>query len=114
MANNIMEYKGYQAEVEFDVDDGLLYGKVMDINDSIIFEIERQSMAMDTFIKVIDEYLTFCDENNKEPAKPYKGVFNVRISSVLHRQAVQQSRRDGITLNAFVEKAIVNAVENRL
>ncbi len=111
--NNVVEYKGYQAVIEFSAEDLTLFGKVMDIDDKIVFEIDDPSNAMSIFKEVIEDYLSFCQENSKEPCKPYKGVFNVRISPSLHKKAVQLSRKKNISLNAFVELAIKNYIEKK-
>lgn len=113
MAKNILEYKGYQSIIEFSAEDMTLFGRVLDIDDKIIFEIENPNDALSVFKEVIDEYLEFCEENDKEPCKPYKGSFNVRVSPDLHKGAVQKARRMGITLNALVEKAIRNEVDKQ-
>ena len=68
--NNILTHKGYQAVIEFSVEDMLLFGKVLDIDDKIIFEIDDPAKTESIFHKVIDDYLEFCKENDKEPCKP--------------------------------------------
>jgi len=40
-----------------------------------------------SFEAAIDDYLALCEEKGIEPDKPFKGSFNVRIGSQLHRQA---------------------------
>ena len=54
----------------------------------------------------VDEYLAFCKEVGKEPEKEYKGTFNVRIESSLHRRLAMYASRMGESLNSTVEKAI--------
>lgn len=104
--SNVIEYNGYQAIIEYSAEDAVLFGKVMDIDDKIIFEINDPSETKVIFKEVIDDYLEICKENSKEPCKTYKGVFNVRISPTLHKKAVQAARRLNITLNSFVESVI--------
>lgn len=110
MAVNIIEYKGYQAELIFSQEDSCFYGKVLDVEDSIIFEIDDASKTYEIFKDAIDDYIEFCKETNQEPCKPYSGKFNTRISPDLHKKAVQKARAEGETLNTFVEKAIENRV----
>ena len=56
------------------------------------------------FLQSVDLYLQDCLELGKEPNKPFKGVFNVRIGEELHREAtiIAGDR----SLNAFVTEAI--------
>jgi len=51
-----------------------------------------------------------CKEAGKEPQKSYKGSFNIRISPELHRTAAVIASKEGISLNAFVERAIFDEV----
>ncbi|MBP3359628.1 MAG: type II toxin-antitoxin system HicB family antitoxin [Clostridia bacterium] len=61
--------------------------KIIGITDSISFEGDSVNSLIEDFHSAVDEYLEFCAENNKEPQQQYKGIFNVRISPKLHRQA---------------------------
>ena len=64
------------------------------------------------FAEAVEDYLLLCKEAGKEPQKAYKGSFNVRISPELHKEAVMLASRKGISLNAFVEKTIYEAVNS--
>jgi predicted HicB family RNase H-like nuclease len=62
------------------------------------------------FHTAVDEYLQFCAAKGKEPEKPFKGSFNVRISSELHRKLAIAASSRGISLNTLVEDAIQQSV----
>lgn len=104
--SNILEYKGYHTKVEFDSEDMLLSGKIEGINDLVTFECEDIKDVEREFHEAVDDYLVFCREVGKEPEKEYKGTFNVRISSELHKSLARLAFQNGDTLNASVEKAI--------
>ena len=104
--SNIIEYKGYLSKIEYSAEDGLLFGKLDGIRDHIDFYTEDPKMIEAEFRSAVDDYLEFCEEVGKEPNKPYKGSFNVRISPELHKKAAQKAVRDNESLNKFVEKAI--------
>lgn len=55
--NNIIEYNGYQAVIEYSAEDATLFGKVMDIDDRILFEIEEPCKAKEVFKDVIEDYI---------------------------------------------------------
>ena len=40
MKNNILQYKGYHAKIEFDSEEFVLRGKIEGINDLVDFECE--------------------------------------------------------------------------
>lgn len=97
-------YKGYQASVEFD--DGSLFVKVLHIDDVLVAECDRASEAEAVSRDLIDAYLADCEEEGREPAKPYKGSFNVRISPDLHKRAAMSAAAEGLSLNGWIGHAI--------
>lgn len=114
--NNMLEYKGYHAKIEFDKEDMLLTGEVFGIRDSLNFHASSVEEIEEVFHQSIDNYLEFCAEIGKTPDREFKGSFNVRIDQDLHREAAFDADREGMTLNQYVENAIraaVNKTEGR-
>ncbi len=64
-------YKGYSAELEIDVDAGVLGGAVTGIRDVIHFEGNTVQEAEQAFHDSVDEYLEWCRELGEAPEKPY-------------------------------------------
>lgn len=108
--DNLMEYKGYHAKIEFSADDNILVGRVLGINDVIAFDGESIQELSDAFHESIDDYLTTCAELGKSPDKEYKGTFNVRIQPELHKKAVIKAESQNISLNQFIQQAIEHEV----
>ncbi len=106
--SNIMNYKGYTGSVEFSEADGVFYGKVMGIRALISYEGETAKELVDDFHGAVDDYLSLCEDEGKEPEKAYKGSFNVRISPELHRNAAIFAAAHQMSLNSFVENAVSN------
>jgi predicted HicB family RNase H-like nuclease len=98
--------KSYTGSVEFSEEDAVFHGKVIGIKALISFEGDSVSAITRDFNKAIDEYLHFCVAKGKEPERPFKGSFNVRISSELHRKLAIAASSRGVSLNALVEDAI--------
>ena len=111
--NNIMEYKGYVGTVEFSEKDMIFYGKVMGIRALISYEGTTAHELIDDFHGAVEDYLTLCEAEGKEPEKAYKGSFNVRISHELHKQAAIFATTHGISLNSFVENALRTSLVNQ-
>jgi predicted HicB family RNase H-like nuclease len=103
-----MKYKGYEATVEFDEEDRLFVGRVMNTRDVIAFDGSSVDELEQSFHAAIDEYLQDCQTIGKTPDKPFSGRFNLHISPELHRQAATQAEKKGISLNALVELALQN------
>ena len=72
-----INYKGYQASVEYD--DGTLFVKVLHIDDLLVAECDSASDAPKALADLVDAYLDDCAELGREPTKPFKGTFNVRV-----------------------------------
>ena len=108
--NNYLNYKGYAGSVEFSEEDAVFHGKVVGIKALISFEGDSVATLTEDFHNAVDEYLDFCVENGKEPEKPFKGSFNVRIGAELHRKAAMAANAMGISLNSYVEDAIRRTV----
>ena len=108
--NDILEYKSYYAEVHFNSDDEVFYGKIIGINDLVSFEGTTVKELKREFQEAVEDYLLTCKELGKDPEKTYKGTFNVRISSELHRQAARHAILKNMTLNEFVRHAIDSLV----
>ncbi|MDJ0635017.1 MAG: type II toxin-antitoxin system HicB family antitoxin [Xenococcaceae cyanobacterium MO_188.B29] len=102
-----MNYKGYEATVEFDDEDRLFVGRVINTRDVIVFDGLSVDELEQSFHTVIDEYLEDCKSLGKTPDKPFSGRFNLRISSELHRKAAIKASKEGISLNTLVEQALL-------
>lgn len=112
--SEFLEYKKYYGSVQFSAEDEVFYGKIADINDLVTFEGTTVKQLKNAFHEAVDDYLETCKEIGKEPEKPYKGSFNIRISPDLHRQAAQQAMLNGVSLNDFVKSAIDKMIKTPL
>jgi predicted HicB family RNase H-like nuclease len=104
--NDIMQYKDYLASVHYSSEDDVFYGKVLGINDLINFEGSSVRALKKSFQEAIEDYITTCEEAGKDPNKSYKGTFNVRIPTQLHKEAALFAATNNISLNDFVKTAI--------
>jgi len=107
---NSLSYKGFYGSVEFSDEDNLFFGRIIGINDRITYEGDSVKSLRKDFNAAVNEYLNTCAELGKEPEKPYKGSFNVRIDPTLHKQLVLYSTSQGKSLNSVVAEAITNYV----
>lgn len=104
--DNVLRYKDYIGTLEYSEEDGVFYGKVIGIRSLISYEGEDAKSLIRDFHEAVDAYILLCEETGEEPEKPYKGGFNVRLTPELHKQAAVYSLQHGLSLNAFVKKAI--------
>lgn len=104
--SDLLRYKGYSARPEYSAEDRIFYGTILGISDLVDFQSDSAKELENEFHRAVDEYLAFCAEIGKTPEKEYNGLFNVRISPELHREASVLAQAEGVTLNKVVEQAI--------
>ncbi|MCL2211996.1 MAG: type II toxin-antitoxin system HicB family antitoxin [Treponema sp.] len=110
MTDNTLKYKEFFGSVEYSAVDECFFGKIIGTTDLVTFEGNSVDELKKAFTEAVKDYLALCKEAGKEPQKSYKGSFNIRISPELHRTAAVIASKEGISLNAFVEKAIHDEV----
>ena len=103
---DMMAYKGYVGSVHYSDEDRVFYGKVEFIRSLISYEGTDVNSLQEAFEESVDDYLEGCTEEGREPEQPFKGTFNVRTGSDLHRRAVMQAREKGVHLNRLVTEAL--------
>lgn len=101
-----LEYKGYTGSIEYSKEDDLLFGKVLGVKGLISYEGKTGKDLEVDFIESIEEYLSDCKQQGIIPEKPFKGSFNVRISTELHQKATLLAMEDKMSLNNFVAESI--------
>jgi predicted HicB family RNase H-like nuclease len=109
---DIMVYKNYMATIHYSNEDEVFFGQIEGINDLISFEGQSVAEMKAAFIDAVEDYLDSCRQNEKTPEKAYKGSFNIRISPELHKQAARQALIEKISLNQFIEKAVIERVKH--
>lgn len=110
--SKVLEYNGFIGSVDFSLEDQILFGSLLHINDLVTYEGETIQELEKAFQEAVEEYIELCKECDKEPEKPFKGVFNVRVSPETHKKAVFEAEKRGMTLNQFVGEAIQKSIEN--
>lgn len=103
-----LQYKGYTSVVHFDAEDKVLYGVLEGIRDLVTYEAESADDVERQFRMAVDDYLEMCKETNKEPQKPFKGSFNIRIDPEVHRKLFVDAQEQGISLNTLVARILSN------
>lgn len=113
MRNNVLEYKKYIAQLNFDLEDGIIIGKVTNTKDIISFHASNLSDIKQVFKDIIDTYLKTCKEEGIEASKPYSGKFNLRITPDLHRELSIEAAQEGVSLNDLTEQLLKSSLSNK-
>jgi len=104
--NSTLTYKDYLATVEVSTEDNCLHGRIEFIEDLVTFEADTVPELVNAFEAAVDDYLESCKTVGKDPDKPFKGTFNVRIGPDLHKRAAVAALKTGQALNDFVKVAV--------
>ena len=107
---NTLKYKGYVGSVAYSEPDLVFLGKIEGIDDLVNYEGESVTELTAAFHEAVDDYLAYCEDHGLKPEKSYTGTFNVRISPMTHREIANLASEEGISINAFVKKALLEAV----
>lgn len=105
-----MNYKGYEAIVEYDDEAEIFHGEVADLRDVITFQGKSVAELKKAFAASIEDYLAFCKERGEEPEKPFSGQFVVRTEPSLHKDVSMAARREGMSLNKWIATTLEKAV----
>ena len=104
----MIEYKGYLGDVNFDSEAHLFHGEVINTRDVITFQGKSVDELEKAFIDSVEDYLEWCKEDGVSPERPYSGKFNLRLSPELHKEVAITAKKMKISINKFVEKAVVD------
>jgi len=101
-----LEYKGYNGSVLYSAEDRILHGRVVGIRDAVTYEGRDVASLETNFKAAVDEYLDFCNEEDKTPDTPFKGSFNIRLGRDLHKRAALYAEEHDQKLNTVVQDAL--------
>jgi len=104
--NNFLKYKGYIGSVNYSDENQTFWGKLEGIRDLVTYEATDVHSLKREFQTSVDDYLSLCQSQDKPAEKPFKGSFNVRTGSKLHRQAVLYAKTHNQSLNKTVKEAL--------
>jgi len=96
--------------VEYDAQAKIFHGEIINTRDVITFQGTTVKEIEQAFKDSINDYIAWCKEDGVEPEKPYSGKFNIRLPPELHRQISIIARKRNISLNSFVEKALLDEI----
>ena len=97
-----MKYKGYTAHIEYDEEEGIFHGEVLDLRDVITFEGRSVTELRRALRDSVDDYLEFCEKRGEEPDRPFSGRLMVRLPPELHRAIYTRARQQGKSLNQYI------------
>ncbi len=111
---NTIQYKGFLGSVEFSEADGVFFGKIEGINALVNFEGETVKELTEAFHEAVEDYLILCEEEGIEPHKSYSGSLNIRLTPDIHSRVAVLAKQAGVSINAFIRKAVENQIASMI
>ena len=103
---DILKYKDYEGTAELDMARQVCRGKILFIEDLVTYEAASPAELKKQFEAAVDDYIDTCATLGREPQKPLKGQFNVRIPPALHKAAVLRALADNVSLNDILVRSL--------
>ncbi len=101
-----MVIEGYVGSVDYSDEDEVLHGKVINIDALVSFEATTVKELKKAFHDSVDDYLDFCQRQDREPDRPLSGRITFRMGPKIHKQALVVAAREGRSLNAVVKESV--------
>jgi predicted HicB family RNase H-like nuclease len=108
---NTMKYKGYDARIEYDDEDGIFFGRIAGIRDGVSFHAETVADLRAAFQEAVDDYVETCAKIGKSPQRPYSGNLMLRVDPAIHAKAAHAAEIAGMSLNQWSAKVLAEAAE---
>lgn len=113
MSENIMQYKGYAARVEYSPEDRCFVGRVLGIRDVVGFHGKSVAELERDFRETMEFYFDTCRKEGKDPDRPYSGKLVLRLPPELHRQIALASETSGKSINDVILEALRDSATAR-
>lgn len=109
--NNLMNYKDFTAKVEFFADDNVIVGRLIGIDDIVMFEAETVDELQSAFREAVDFHIEVCEKTGKSSKKNYSGKLMFRLPSELHARIAETAAKHGKSINEFGKEIFEAAIK---
>ena len=102
-----MKYRGFIAEIEYDEQDKIFVGTVINSKHVIGFAGNTVSELEQKYHELIDFHI----QTNKTDDKPYSGNLMLRISPATHAKIANAAKIKGVSLNSWADEKLSCSVD---
>lgn len=110
--NNILEYKGFKAKIEFSADDNVFFGHLIGIDDVVSFHGETVKDLERAFKDSVDFHIELCEKLGKKPKKQYSGKVMLRLPGQLHEKIALAAETAGKSINEWGKDVLESALKS--
>ncbi len=109
--NNILNYKGFTAKVEFSADDDVFFGRLLGIDDIVTFEGKTVAELKQAFQETVGFHIEVCEKTGQKLKKNYSGKLLFRLPPELHARIAETAESRGVSINEFGREILETAVK---
>ena len=91
----MLTYKDYIAKINFDENENIFHGEIINLKDVITFQGSSVDELKKAFIESVDDYLEFCRIRNEKPDTPLNGYVSLQIPLETQRKLIEAAKRTG-------------------
>ncbi len=106
-----MNYKGFTARVEFSADDNVFVGRLIGIDDIVMFEGENVDELKNAFQEAVDFHIEVCEKTGQKLKKNYSGKMLFRLPNHLHADIAEAAARRGKSINEWGREVFEMAIK---
>jgi len=112
--NNVIEYKGFKAKIEYSPNDDVFVGRVLGLGPNHIISFHGTSLKelKSAFKESIDLHLELSEKEGRK-IKPYSGKILFRFKGDLHAQIAEAAAKAGKSVNQFGEEIFTTVLKNK-
>lgn len=110
--NNTLKYKGFTARIEFSADDGVFVGRILGIDDIVVFHGKNVVELKKELKESVEFYLEVCEKENKRVKKHFSGKLLLRLPSELHARIAEAASSKGKSINEWGKDVLETAVKS--
>lgn len=107
-----MTYQGYAAKIEYSDEDKCLVGRIAGIQDVIGFHADNVTDLRLAFEDAVEDYLSYCSEQGREPQRPASGKISLRIQPEVHAAINVAAEVSGKSVNQWISDTLIQAVHS--
>ncbi len=109
--NELMEYKGFKAKVQFSADDNVFFGRLLGIDDIVTFEGKTVRELKRSMKDAVEFHIEVCKKTGKDLKKPFSGKVFLRLPTELHARISEAAARNGKSINEWGKEVFESAVK---